>query len=200
MAIPASGNLSEPIVRLRLGAQVILRSNVAVELGLANGTYGTLRQIIHHPNDSTTQNARVPIAIVHFPSYHGTPYDANDPHLVPIGPVNSRIGIGPGRIAIRSQIPLEPSFVVTTHSAQGQTTSSLTYHNDRGTRSYFTQSLHYVALSRNTSFSTLKLANPISMQEFQKFKPQLDAVTAEMNRLREIPGRRSRRTPASGAM
>ena len=84
----------------------------------------------------------------------------------------------------RKSHSLEPSFVVTIHSAQGQTTSSMTYHNDRGTRSYFTQSLHYVALSRNTSFDTLKLANPISMHEFHKFKPQVDAVTAEMNRLR----------------
>ncbi|XRB22299.1 hypothetical protein RI054_30g121500 [Pseudoscourfieldia marina] len=48
-------------------------------------------------------------------------------------------------------------------------------------------------------FQHTQACEPHRMQEFQKFKPQLDA-SAEMNRLREIPGRRSRRTPASGAM
>ncbi|THU91859.1 hypothetical protein K435DRAFT_583082, partial [Dendrothele bispora CBS 962.96] len=71
---------------LVVGMPVIIVDNVAVELGISNGTRGKLVGITYHVSD----NRRYAVsADVHLPSFVSPDPDALDPHVVTLSTISS---------------------------------------------------------------------------------------------------------------
>lgn len=122
------------IVRLKVGAQVMLTINLDPELGLANGSRGVVVECdekhVMVKFKNVEQNVRVEYALREF-----------DDHMC---------------VYTRSQIPLILAYSLTVHRAQGASLDSCVI--DLG-HSIFEDGQAYVALSRCRSLSGLYLIN-----------------------------------------
>ena len=104
----------QAVVHVTQGARVLLTSNLWVDMGLVNGTMGTLRAICYQRGGPPD----LPIAVmVEFDSYRGpTLHDGT----VPIVPIRRNCLDGRASCS-RLQLPLKLAWAVTVHKAQGLT-------------------------------------------------------------------------------
>lgn len=123
------GGRYDPSLKLRIGAQVMITSNLDVKTGIVNGTRGVVRGL---------GDARVTLELL-----NGTMYD-----VTPVVFESSYRRLG------RSQFPLILAWAITTHKSQGMTLDSAEI--DLGAR-IFTDGQAYVALSRVRSLEGLYL-------------------------------------------
>ncbi|KAJ7434456.1 hypothetical protein B0H11DRAFT_2235573 [Mycena galericulata] len=104
------------------GMPVFCTENIATELGISNGSPGTLVSVIFEE----IEGRRYAIsAEVDFRAYKNSNPDAPHPHRVTLKPVTSQIHFRlPNSATIynatRSQLPLIPAFAFTSHNAQGR--------------------------------------------------------------------------------
>lgn len=127
----------ERLVKLSIGAPVMLLGNLATELGLVNGSIGTVYDILYnvHANEGTinpqatlTQacNAHpmlaIPIVLVQFPSYKGESFLPYVPHVVPILTTKETNSTNSW---VRQQLSLRAAYAMTIHKLQGMTLSAL---------------------------------------------------------------------------
>ena len=144
----------EPILRLAVGAKVMLRQNLWVEAGLTNGSLGTLKGFLFDPNSETSRPPSIPTAVcVEFPSYTGPPWDNRQPHVIPIPPTEAT-WMSKGQIYSRTQIPLMLAHAVTIHKSQGWTRDRIKV--DLGPRE-ISGGLSFVAISRTKSLAGLMI-------------------------------------------
>ena len=118
---------------LYVGMPVILTDNIAVELGLTNGTTGMVKSIQFHCDEVVTEEEgfnhldNIPdCVIVELDDITMNSLDGLSPNNVPIFPKARSFGVKiPGRkdaINIsRTHFPLVPRFACTAHKSQGQT-------------------------------------------------------------------------------
>ena len=100
------------------GARVMLRKNMWTPRGLTNGAIGEFVAVVAPETD------RMPLAaLVRFPAYTGPSFFAHDPKLVPVPPHTAHFGVASGGVKAlsRTQLPLQLSWAITIHKAQGQT-------------------------------------------------------------------------------
>ena len=118
-------NALPPRLELAVGALVILLHNLAVELGLMNGSQGIVVDIVYaqgdHPNHDCVAN-RMPCAVVvDFPGYSGPAFfsDPSRRTWVVLEPKTQESG---ERSEItRKQFPLVLAWAITPWKAQGMT-------------------------------------------------------------------------------
>lgn len=158
---------------LKNGAQVMLTSNVSVEMGLANGARGVIvgftDDSLHYPIVKFTNNLVVKIP---FFSWN---IDITKKNYMGI-----------------AQIPLRIAYAYTIHKSQSQ---SLEYVSVALNKRVFAPGQAYVALSRVTSLNGLSLISfdascikaDVRVVEFEKYlkSTQLYNTPAEVNRLHE---------------
>ena len=127
----------EPVVILAKYAQVMLTSNLWVEVGLVNGARGTIQAICYKIGGPPS----LPLAImVKFQNYSGpTLHDT-----VPITPVQ-RTWSSSGVQCSRLQIPLKLAWAVTIHKSQGLTLDKAVINIGK---KEFSSGLTFVACSR----------------------------------------------------
>jgi hypothetical protein len=108
------------------GMPVFLVKNLATELGLSNGTPGTLVGVKYRVETNQQTTWRYAISVeVDFPSYTNSRPNSPHPHRVTLEqyPVNMKYQL-PGQTnehsAQRKQIPLIPGFAYTAHNSQGR--------------------------------------------------------------------------------
>ncbi|KAF6752478.1 hypothetical protein DFP72DRAFT_815307, partial [Ephemerocybe angulata] len=119
------------IIPLFVGMPVILRSrNISTDLGVTNGAQGILKKIVTEMLHDGTCVAKV--AIVHFPTSKVN-LEGLAPGYFPIEPIAWSFTVKlPSHLAKlsgngdtlrvrRYQLPIQPAFSVTGHSAQGKT-------------------------------------------------------------------------------
>ena len=112
----AGGLQSE--VFLSRGATVMLTSNLWQEVGLCNGTVGTVQELLFH---SDKPPPCLPIAVlVHFPHYRGPAFIDDDPLSIPVPPQRFEWEDDNKKLS-RLQLPLRLSYAMTIHKSQGQT-------------------------------------------------------------------------------
>jgi hypothetical protein len=104
------------------GMAVFCTENIATELGISNGSPGTLVSLVYEE----IGGCRYAIfADVDFKGYRKTDHDTPHPQRVNLKPVTDKILFHlPGSetlyTATRSQLPLIPAFAFTSHNAQGR--------------------------------------------------------------------------------
>lgn len=131
---------------LKRGALVMLRYNIDVENGLANGTQAHVRKCIHYEKneEGSTQIDMVRIRLL------------ENNETTWIEPVKFELQVPSKGIFTRTQIPLIVAFAATIHKFQGATLSNAII--DLG-KSVFECSQAYVALSRTRNPNNLYLSN-----------------------------------------
>ena len=111
-------------LHLSRGARVLLCRNQIVKYGLANGTLGTVVDIIYEDRNDPSQYI-LPLAVmVKLEDYNGpSPFDDN---IIPFSPMDVIIETTSGSaIGKRTQIPLALAWGMTIHKAQGKTMNKL---------------------------------------------------------------------------
>lgn len=117
----------EPVLRLRVGAQVMFTANVDVKSGISNGTRGVVRGFMGDtPIVVTTTGKTVFAEPFAFPTDHPRVF--------------------------RQQVPLRHAWAITVHKSQGQTIDLAEM--DIG-RTMFEYGQVYVALSRVRTLDSL---------------------------------------------
>ncbi|KAJ7247544.1 hypothetical protein C8J57DRAFT_1080718 [Mycena rebaudengoi] len=101
---------------------VFCTENIATELGISNGSPGTLISVIYE--EIETRRYAIS-AEVDFRAYKNSDPNAPHPHRVTLKPVTNQIHFRlPNSATVysatRSQLPLIPAFAFTSHNAQGR--------------------------------------------------------------------------------
>ena len=104
------------------GMPVFCTENIATELGISNGSPGTLVSVIFEEVEGRHYAIS---AEVDFRAYKNSDPDAPYPHRVTLKPVTNQIHFRlPNSETVynvtRSQLPLIPAFAFTSHNAQGR--------------------------------------------------------------------------------
>jgi hypothetical protein len=166
-----SSNPLPGIVRLYIGMPVILRvRNISTELGITNGAQGIVRQLVTEVGSSGLTHVRC--AIIEFPT--SKVQLSNMPrNFFPIVPVSwtftTLLEDAQGnerklRIT-RHQLPIQPAFAVTGHSAQGKTLPSVLVNLHEGGFGA------YVAASRARSREGLCITRAVTIDQLNKPLP-----------------------------
>ena len=144
---------------------VFCTENLATELGISNGSPGTLVSIIYEE----IEGRRYAIsAEVDFRAYKNSDPDPPFPHRVTLKTVTNTIHFGlpdSGRTysATRSQLPLIPAFAFTSHNAQGRSLDVCCI----DLASCPTIQSAYVMLSRVRSLQGLCILRPFRLDRIQ---------------------------------
>ena len=126
-------------LKLKIGAQVMLLSNLDVSAGLANGARGVVEEFVRAPSRA------VDGVVVRWASGKTTTVDRDA----------KTVEEGGREVFSRSQFPLRLAWAVTIHKAQGQTLDLLEV-DLRGCREF---GQAYVAVSRATAMKKLRVLN-----------------------------------------
>jgi len=136
------------------GAKVCIRGkNFNPQLGLFNGSIGTVIEIVYKQGHSPNQGHFPHYVIVDFPSYTGPSYDSRHPKWVPIPTITT---YKPSQI----YCPLQLSYARTIHTFQGYQAGPMQNIKkivcDAGTAKHeaLFPGLFYTALSRATTIGT----------------------------------------------
>ena len=151
------------ILRLVVGAQVMLLKNLDVSRGLVNGSRGV---IIGFKNPNYERNDKYfPDEVIWdvddwspLPEVHFTVVGNNGQRRVVktlIEPREWSITMGNTKVASRLQVPLRCAYAISIHKAQGMTIPAL----EVNLGGAFEYGQAYVALSRATDLSSLTLKN-----------------------------------------
>ena len=153
-------------IPLYVGMPVILRhKNISTELGITNGSQGTVRQI-----DMAITPAGITYGtcvIVHFPRSKAHFSNLPSQHF-PITPITWKFTTKLDGELIRisrQQLPLQPAFTVTGHSAEGKTLPDVLVNLHEGGFGA------YVAALQPTSRYGLCITRPVTLQMLNKPLP-----------------------------
>ena len=92
----------------------MLTSNLWTEVGLCNGSFGTIEQIWFGENMGPPN---LPVAVlVHFPSYTGPAFLGACPKCIPVPPKVFE-WIADGKHLSRQQVPLRLRYAMTIHKS-----------------------------------------------------------------------------------
>ena len=103
------------IIHLVRGCKIMLTRNIAYLYGLANGTRGKLVGVVYGPDGIGSLPEAI---VVDVPQYCGPAFYPNEPHWVPILPIES---MKEGSRMTRLQFPVVAGFAMTVNKAQGLT-------------------------------------------------------------------------------
>ena len=101
-------------LHLAKNCRVMLRSNILVSYGLANGTIGTVRGI-----ECSGQNQMPTCVYVEFDNYNGPKFPDNRSSLFPIVPITFQSMDSHNIPMFRTQLPLTLAYATTIHKSQG---------------------------------------------------------------------------------
>ena len=166
------------------GMPVVLRTkNLSTDLGITNGAQGILKSF--YMGTTISNRLYCKSAIVHFPrSQVLLPgLDRGDYPILPVSATfttqlpgaNNTIEILKIR---RSQLPFQPGFSVTGHSAQGKTLPKVIASLHKGGFA------SYVAASRAQTRNGLRITPPVVLADLNKSLPH--ALTQEVHRLNAL--------------
>ena len=138
----------EPIIFLAKRAQVMLTMNLWTDVGLCNGTTGTVLDITYANNH---QPPDLPIAIiVQFTNYSGPSINSNIPGCPPICSITITSNTL-DCVHERQQLPLKPAWPMTINKSQGPTLDKAWIDIGKTER---TAGISYVAISKVRTLSS----------------------------------------------
>jgi hypothetical protein len=171
------------------GMPVFCTENIATELGVSNGSPGT---IIHITYEEEHGRRYAVSAEVDFENYCSSDSAANNPHRVTLVPVSSPIHYtldGSGKLynATRWQLPLIPAFSFTSHNSQGRTLNKCCV----DLASCTSIQSAYVMLSRVRSLSGLCILRPFALDRIrnhisQELRQELERTSIKAIQTKEF--------------
>jgi len=181
------------IVAIGMKAMVML--NVATEADIANGTRGTIHDIILDPRevprqgeDGTTILKYPPAAIIFKPNGKcNIQFDGLDAGLVPILPSKTTFSVtvrNKSHSISQRQLALAPAYAFTDYKAQAQTLEYVTIDISQPPSGSLSPFNAYVALSRSRGRGTIRLLRDFNDELFVHH-PSED-LRREMLRLEEL--------------
>ena len=148
------------VLKIAVGARVMLTANVDVSDGLVNGAIGTIVHIVTNDNDNVTHvivefdNSNVGLQCI-----QSSPFNSSFPCVVPVVkhevqfPAKGRKGSEISRV----QFPLTLAWATTIHKVQGLTLDKIVF--DMKGEGHFSTGQAYVACSRVKSLTGLFINN-----------------------------------------
>ncbi len=145
----------EAVVCIAHGARVMLTANLWTEVGLVNGTLGTVTAICYESGQGPPS---LPIAVtIKFDSYSGPTLEDG---AVPIIPLR-RTWFSTTNSCSRLQVPLKLAWAITIHKSQGLTLEKVVI--DVGKKE-FSSGLTFVACSRVRHLKDILFISPFTYQ------------------------------------
>ena len=179
----------EPEIFLANGADVMLTSNLWQQVGLCNGAFGTVMEILYAADSAPPC---LPIAVlVTFPHYKGPPFLEENPQTLPVPPQLYEWVNADGKKCSRLQLPIGLRYAMTIHKSQGQTLPKVVI--DIG-KSEKAPGCSFVAASRVRSLSDA-VFQPMSLERLSNIGKckGLQLRLAEDKRLLELSQTTSQR-------
>lgn len=154
-------------IDIAIGMKSMVLLNIATDADLANGTRGTVVDIIlnasediPHPNETNVRLHYPPAVILFRPLYEQNKKIAGLPDgVLPIFPTRKKFSL-PGHdnvMILREQYALTPTYAFTDYKSQGQTIESVIVDLGRPPSGKLSAFNAYVALSRSRGRSTIRL-------------------------------------------
>ncbi|XP_028418786.1 uncharacterized protein LOC114544315 isoform X2 [Dendronephthya gigantea] len=139
----------EAVLFLSTKAEVMLTCNLWAEVGLCNGSFGTVEQFWFAENMGPPN---LPIAVlVHFPAYSGPAFLQECSKCIPVPPRLFE-WMADGKYLSRQQLPLRLRYAMTIHKSQGQTLTKAVVDLGKGER---VAGCTFVAASRVRSINDI---------------------------------------------
>ena len=161
-----TGNLHKKLV-IKIGARVLLTSNLNVSDGLTNGVFGTV-QYIHTAREEKQQKEIVTYILVKFDSERvgieakqKSLFKHQFPDAVPIRPIEVNFSFKNEKSMIyitRTNFPLSLGWAVTIHKVQGMTVDEIVVDMSENKGKY-KMGQAYVALSQVRTYEKLHIIN-----------------------------------------
>jgi ATP-dependent DNA helicase PIF1 len=162
----------------KVGARVMLTSNLSVEKGLINGTVGTIHHYELHPAPTVGVDPAPPRTIKYI--YLTVPGHARPVRLSRT--VQASITVQGVRFR-KTTFPLTLAYSITGHKAQGSTMRGLTIVH---MREAFTHGLAYVMLSRVTTRDNLRIVGGLTPEQCLPM-PEIEIPPLQLIRPRAPP-------------
>jgi ATP-dependent exoDNAse (exonuclease V) alpha subunit len=137
------------VLELKIGAQVILLSNLDVEKGFVNGSIGTVQS---YASTGVRVQFKTGTIIVEEEEWQIKDQEADSQ-----GKIQSRV------VATRTQIPLKLCWAITVHRAQGKTLDRAVVDVEEA----FSTGMCYTALSRVRNMESLSISGSIPHEAIQ---------------------------------
>jgi ATP-dependent exoDNAse (exonuclease V) alpha subunit len=156
-------------VYLSLGMKIMVTCNIATTINLANGSRGTIVDIILDPRESQLVTRNIEHNIVHLqfpPAAVVLQLDFTRFPIVPglqqgqapLFPIAKKFRIGKPSVSVqRRQLPLTPAYAFTDFKSQGQTINHVIVDLGKTVQFALSPFNAYVALSRSKGRDTIRL-------------------------------------------